>query len=105
MQGPMHFFPPQRNNGYPDNTIWMSCDDDVLCVPFVHLRHTAAQDLLAAPGECVGTSDRVAINAPYMDVRSSARHYISLCNKCLGYLQCFFLFYFTVLCIFIRFSP
>lgn len=64
--------------GYPDNTVWVSCDDDVLCVPFVHLRHTAAQDLLAAPGERVGTSDGVAVNAPYVDVCSGTGHYISL---------------------------
>lgn len=67
--------------GYPDDAIRVSCDDDVLSVPFVHLRHTAAQDLLAAPGERVGTRDGVAVNAPYVDVRSSTGHDISLYNK------------------------
>lgn len=66
---------------YPDDAVRVSCDDDILCVPFVHLRHTAAQDLLAAPGERVSTSDGVAVNAPYVDVCSSTGHYISLCDK------------------------
>lgn len=67
--------------GYPDNAIRVACDDDVLRVPFVHLRHTAAQDLLAAPGERVSTSDGVPVNAPYVDVCSGTGHYISLCNE------------------------
>lgn len=67
--------------GYPDDAVGVSRDDDVLRVPFVHLGHAAAQDLLAASGEGVGTGDRVAVNAPYVDVCSSAGHYVSLCDR------------------------
>lgn len=63
---------------YPDNTIWVSSDDDILCVPFIHLGHTAAQDLLTAPSEGIGTSNGAAINAPHVNVRACAGHNVPL---------------------------
>lgn len=65
-------------HGYPDNAVWVSSDDDVLRVPFVHLRHTAAQDLLAAPCEGVGAGDGAAVNAPHVNVCASTGHDIAL---------------------------
>ena len=56
----------------------MSGDDDVLRVPLVHLRHAAAQDVLAAASEGVGAGDGAAVNAPHVDVGPSAGHYVSL---------------------------
>lgn len=63
---------------YPDNTIWVSCNDNILCVPLVHLWDAAAEDLLAAAGEGVGAGDGASINAPHMDVGASTGHYIAL---------------------------
>lgn len=40
---------------YPDDPVRVSGHNDVLRVPLIHLRHTAAQDLLAAAREGVGT--------------------------------------------------
>lgn len=63
---------------YPDHAIRVSCHDDILCVPLVHLGHTAADDLLAPACECVHTHDRVAIDAPHMDVCASTGHNVPL---------------------------
>lgn len=63
---------------YPDNSIRVSCNDNILCVPLVHLWHTAAEDLLAAAGEGVGAGDGASINAPHMDVGASTGHDITL---------------------------
>lgn len=60
----------QSEHGYPDDTIGVAGDDDVLRVPLVHLRHAAAQDLLAASCEGVGAGDGAAVNAPHVDVGS-----------------------------------
>ena len=64
--------------GYPDDAVGVSRDDDVLRVPLVHLRHAAAQDLLAAPGEGVGAGDGAAVDAPHVDVGSCTRHDVPL---------------------------
>lgn len=64
--------------GYPDDAVRVSGDDDVLRVPLVHLRHAAAQDLLAAAREGVGAGDGAAVDAPHVDVGAGARHDVPL---------------------------
>lgn len=59
----------------------MSGDDDVLRVPLVHLRHAAAQDLLAAAGEGVGAGDGAAVDAPHVDVGAGAGHDVPLQHR------------------------
>lgn len=56
----------------------MSRDDNVLCVPLIHLRHTATEDLLATACESVGAGDGISIDAPHMNVSSSTGDYITL---------------------------
>lgn len=63
---------------YPDHSIWVSRHDDILRVPLIHLRHTAADNLLAPACECVHTHDRVPIDAPHVDVCASAGHNVPL---------------------------
>ena len=63
---------------YPDHAIRMSRDDDVLCVPLVHLRHAATDNLLAPACERVHTHDGVPVDAPHMDVCASAGHDVPL---------------------------
>lgn len=64
--------------GYPDYSIGVPCDNDVLHVPLVHLWHAAAQDLLAAPCEGVGTGNGASINAPHVNVRACTGYDIPL---------------------------
>lgn len=59
----------------------MSGDDDVLRVPLVHLRHAAAQDLLAAAGEGVGAGNGAAVDAPHVDVGAGAGHDVPLQHR------------------------
>lgn len=59
----------------------MSGGDDVLRVPLVHLRHAAAQDLLAAAREGVGAGDGAAVDAPHVDVGAGARHDVPLRHR------------------------
>lgn len=63
---------------YPDNSIRVSCYDDVLGVPLVHLWHKTTHYLLALASEGVHTCSRAAINAPHMDVSASTGHNVSL---------------------------
>lgn len=63
---------------YPNDTVGVSCYYDVLCVPLVHLRHAAADNLLAPTCECVHTHDRVSIDAPHMDIGPGAGHNVPL---------------------------
>lgn len=64
--------------GYPDDAVRVSCDNDVLRVPLVHLRHAAAQDLLAAAREGVGAGDGAAVDAPHVDVGAGTGHDVAL---------------------------
>ena len=64
--------------GYPDNAVRVSGDDDVLRVPLVHLRHAAAQDVLAPAREGVSAGDGAAVDAPHVDVGPRARHDVTL---------------------------
>ncbi len=56
----------------------MSRNDNILCVPIIHLWDAAAEDLLAAAGESVSAGDGASIDAPHMDVGASTGHYITL---------------------------
>lgn len=56
----------------------MSRHDDILGVPFIHLGHAAADDLLAPARERVHTHDGVPVDAPHMDGRASAGHDVPL---------------------------
>ncbi len=56
----------------------MSRNDNILCVPIIHLWDAAAEDLLAAASESVGAGDGASIDAPHMDVGASTGHYITL---------------------------
>lgn len=56
----------------------MPRDDDVLCVPLVHLRHAAAHDLLAPARERVHAHDGVPVDAPHVDVRAGTGHDVPL---------------------------
>lgn len=64
--------------GYPDYSIRVSCDNDILHVPLIHLRHATAQDLLTAPCEGVSTGNGAAINAPHVNVRACTGHNVPL---------------------------
>lgn len=63
---------------YPDDSIRVAGDDDVLRVPLIHLRHAAAEDLLTAAGEGVGAGDGAAVDAPHVNVRPRTGHDIPL---------------------------
>lgn len=65
---------------HPHNAIRVAGDDDVLRVPLVHLRHAAAEDLLAAAGEGVGAGDGAAVDAPHVNVGARAGHDVPLCK-------------------------
>lgn len=65
-------------SSYPDDSVGVSGDDDVLRVPLVHLGHAAAEDLLAAAGEGIGAGDGAAVDAPHMDVGSRAGDDVAL---------------------------
>ena len=65
-------------SGYPDYSIRVSCDNDILHVPLIHLRHAAAQDLLTAPCEGVSAGNGAAINAPHVNVGACTGHNIPL---------------------------
>lgn len=54
---------------------------DVLGVPLVHLRHAAADDLLAPPREGVHTHDGVPVDAPHVDVRACTGYNVPLEGK------------------------
>lgn len=58
----------------------MPGDNDVLRVPLVHLRHAAAEDLLAAASEGVGAGDGAAVDAPHVNVGARAGHDVPLCK-------------------------
>lgn len=59
----------------------MSCHDDILRVPLVHLGHAAADNLLAPARECVHTHDGIPIDAPHVDVRACAGHNVPLTRR------------------------
>ena len=56
----------------------MPSNDDVLRVPLIHLRHAAAEDVLAAAREGVGAGDGAAVDAPHVDVGPRARNNVPL---------------------------
>lgn len=65
----------------------MSRNDNILCVPIIHLWDAAAEDLLAAAGESVGAGDGASIDAPHMDIGASTGHYITLHTDTQGHIQ------------------
>lgn len=63
---------------YPDYSIRVSCDNNVLRIPLIHLWHVTAQDLLTASREGVSAGNGAAINAPHMNVCACTGHNIPL---------------------------
>lgn len=56
----------------------MPCHDDILRVPFIHLGHAAADDLLAPACEGVDAHNGVPVDAPHVDVCASTGHDVPL---------------------------